>query len=394
MAYDPSPAPVAPPVSRLVINGRFLTQPMSGVQRVSLEVVRAIDGILAEGGFPDLTVTLAVPGGTIVTPLDLKRIAIGTTGGPRGNLWEQLVLPLQARRAALLCLGNTAPLLSLTVGKRVGVMLHDQAYRLFPADYSRAYRLWHRILDTMTVRHAAPLFTVSDTERDVLISRYPQLRGRICVTPNGGWSGTVPGGSRARPSDFRGYGLYVGALSHRKNMAGIVAVAVAMARLRGRRFVVVGPVTAQVEALRSSVPEDVRGLIEFRGHVPDSAMPDLYRGAAYLLYPSFYEASGLPPTEAMAFGCPVVTADLPVLRERCGDAAIFCDPHDHRAIISAVDWLLADQALHTRLAERGMARASLFTWRSQAFQILHAVQAQAEFLRASHGDAPVVASKA
>jgi glycosyltransferase involved in cell wall biosynthesis len=379
----------------LVLNGRFLSQPLSGVQRVSLEVVRAIDGILAEGGFPHLRVRLAVPPGTAVAHLDLQRIGIVTTGGPGGNLWEQTMLPWHARRAALLCLGNTAPLLALLLGRQVGVMLHDQAYRLYPADYSRAYRLWHTLLDMATVRRAAPLFTVSDAERAVLTARYPGLSARIHVAPNGGWPGAAPDqtpdGADVRASDFDGYGLYVGALSQRKNMGGIMAVAVALARSRGRRFVLVGPVNAQVEALRAGLPDDVRDLIEFRGHVPDADMPALYRGAAYLLYPSFYEASGLPPSEAMLFGCPVVTSDLPVLHERCGDAALYCDPHAHHAIIASVEALLGDRALHRRLAERGARRARGFTWRAQALQILGAVQALAKPGRAA-STAPIAAA--
>lgn len=374
-----------------MLNGRFLSQSLSGVQRVSLEVVHAIDVLLAEGAFPHLTVRLAVPPGTPVDTLDLQRITVVTTGGPGGNLWEQTVLAWYARRDALLCLGNTAPLLSLILGRQVGVMLHDQSYRLYPADYSRAYRLWHTLLDMATVRRAAPLFTVSQAERTVLTARYPGLSDRIHVAPNGGGSGAAPGEAAAQPSDFDGYGLYVGALSQRKNMGGIIAVAVALARSRGRRFVLAGPVNAQVEALRASLPEDVRGLVEFRGHVPDADMPALYRGAAYLLYPSFYEASGLPPTEAMMFGCPVVTSDLPVLHERCGDAALYCDPHEYPAIIASVEALLGDRDLHQRLAERGVRQARGFTWRAQALQILGAMQARAKPGRAAPS-APVVAA--
>jgi glycosyltransferase involved in cell wall biosynthesis len=378
----------------LVLNGRFLSQPLSGVQRVSHEVMRAIDGILAEGAFPHLKVRLAVPPGTRVDHLDLQRIEVVTTGGPGGNLWEQTMLPWHARKAALLCLGNTAPLLSLMLGRQVGVMLHDQSYRLYPADYSRAYRLWHTVLDMATVRRAAPLFTVSEAERAVLTARYPGLSARIHVAPNGGGSGLAPDEAVAQPSDIDGYGLYVGALSQRKNMGGIMAVAVALARSRGRRFVLVGPVNAQVEALRAALPEDVRELIEFRGHVPDADMPALFRGAAYLLYPSFYEASGLPPTEAMMFGCPVVTSDLPVLHERCGDAALYCDPHAHHEIIASVEALLGDRALHRRLAERGQRRARIFTWRAQALQILGAVQSLAKAGRTPRPASVVAASEA
>jgi glycosyltransferase involved in cell wall biosynthesis len=168
------------------------------------------------------------------------------------------------------------------------------------------------------------------------------------------------------------YGLFIGAPSRRKNIDAVLSTAIGLARLRAHRFQLVGP---DVERLRAQVPSDVAHLIEFRGYIRDDELPGLYRDAAYLLFPSFYEASGLPLSEAMTFGCPIVASDLPVMRERCGEAAIYCDPHDADSIRQAVDQLLGDPARMAELRRRGPHQAAQFTWRRQAELIVEAMSA-------------------
>ena len=111
----------------------------------------------------------------------------------------------------------------------------------------------------------------------------------------------------------------------------MLAVGIAMARERGIPLVLVGSSGAFLSPLPVSIPDDVKHLIRLEGQVEDlGRLGDLYRNARCLLFPSFYEASPLPPLEAMHFACPVVASDIPSMRERCGDAAAYCDPYERR----------------------------------------------------------------
>ena len=96
--------------------------------------------------------------------------------------------------------------------------------------------------------------------------------------------------------------------------------------------------------------------IRYLYYVDNPALIDLYRSGTFLLYPSFYEASGLLHNEAMTFDCPVVVSDLPVMHEPCGDAALYCDPHDIASIVDTT----------TSVAERGYLQANQFTLKNQA----------------------------
>ena len=95
-----------------------------------------------------------------------------------------------------------------------------------------------------------------------------------------------------------------------------------------------------------------------------------------LLLPSLYEGFGLTALEAMACGTPVIVSDRSSLPEVVGDAALFVDPEDPSSIASAIRRLFADDTLAKTYAERGLARARLFSWQQTARavqSILHRV---------------------
>ncbi|MCU0566179.1 MAG: glycosyltransferase family 4 protein [Oculatellaceae cyanobacterium Prado106] len=79
----------------------------------------------------------------------------------------------------------------------------------------------------------------------------------------------------------------------------------------------------------------------------------LYQGAYCLTFPSLYEGFGLPPVEAMNFGCPVVTSNVSCLPEVCGDAALYVDPYDVRDIKQKLEKILGDRQLRDDLAIAG-----------------------------------------
>lgn len=356
---------------QLALNGRFYSQKTTGVQRMAREFVRALEGLLAAGELPDLSVRLLVPAGTDVDAERLREIKVEVVGGGQGHAWEQLILPRHVGDEMLLNLGNTAPVLNLLGRRPVAVVLHDLSFRVFPEAYRFRYRLAHHLLNAVLMRRADPLITVSGTERDTISRYYPQTAGRIVVAPNGGWHDDEKLAPLAR---VRGYGLYVGSLSRRKNVEGVVAAAIRLARNRGLPFTIVGGRSPILARIMLDLPADVRPLIRFRGQVEDVATLDqLYRGAAFLLFPSFYEASALPPLEAMARRCPVIASDIPSLVERCGDAALYCDAHDVDSIVRAADRILDEPELVADLVVRGLAQAASFTWRSQARIIVDAL---------------------
>src|SRR5262249_30671767 len=83
-----------------------------------------------------------------------------------GHAWEQLVLPLRARGAQLLCPANVAPL----AHPRTAVVIHDCAALREPSWYSPAYARWQAWLLPRIARRAARVITVSSFSRAEIAS--------------------------------------------------------------------------------------------------------------------------------------------------------------------------------------------------------------------------------
>jgi len=174
------------------------------------------------------------------------------------------------------------------------------------------------------------------------------------------------------------YVLAVGTLQPRKNYPRLLE---AFAALRQRlacthQLVIVGgrgwlyeEIDAAITCL--SLADNVLML----GFVPDTDLPALYSGAELLAFPSLYEGFGLPALEAMACGTPVVASTAPSLPEVCGNAALLVCPTDTMALADAMEQVLTDEALATRLAERGRERARQFRWEDAAADLLKVYQA-------------------
>jgi glycosyltransferase involved in cell wall biosynthesis len=95
----------------------------------------------------------------------------------------------------------------------------------------------------------------------------------------------------------------------------------------------------------------------------DAELRDDYRSANLLVLPLLDATASNTVLEAMACGLPVVTSDVPAMREYAGDAGIFCPRGDAEAMAEAVRALLDDTAMRREHAVRGLRRAEMFSWR-------------------------------
>lgn len=100
----------------------------------------------------------------------------------------------------------------------------------------------------------------------------------------------------------------------------------------------------------------------FIGYVESEDLPALYNVADLFVYPSLYEGFGLPPLEAMACGCPVITSNTSSLPEVVGDAGIMFDPYDVDELSTAMFKVLSNDVLRRDLVIKGLNRAKVFSW--------------------------------
>lgn len=340
------------------INGRFLTQAMTGVQRCAHEVIGALDPLLA--GFELTADLLSPPGAGAVVPT-LQAIVPRPFGWSSGHVWEQAALPL-AGGPPLLNLCNTAPVLR----HRQVVCLHDANVFTAPESYRQAFRLFYRALHPLLARRAAILTTVSQAAARDLSHHLGIERRRITVLPNGHehalrWQAET--GALRRLPGTRPFVLLLGSRARHKNLELLLRLAPALDD-RGLDLVVTGG-RAGVFAVDGKSAVNA-GNLHWLGSVSDNDLAGLLGRALCLAFPSWTEGFGLPILESMTRGCPVIASDRASMPEVCGSAALLAAPDDPAAWLAAIDRLQASAALRADLIGRGAEQARRFSWTDAA----------------------------
>ncbi|MCC5973619.1 MAG: glycosyltransferase family 4 protein [Rubellimicrobium sp.] len=356
----------------LFINARFLTQPLSGVQRYARELVSALDARLAD----DAGLARALGPVTAFHPADL---ALDRTGplpdwrairpsplrGGRGHLWEQGALLSATRGGVLLSLGNSGPLLH----PRQVIAFHDTHLWDMPEAFACRYRLWHGMLRPRLARRAAEIVTVSEHAARALSARLAVAVERFGIVPNGADHilrlSPDPDVPAALGLTRGGYLLAVGNLSPNKNIARLVA-AHAMLPTAPPLVIAGGPAPGVTSASPAA-----GGRVIAAGRVSDAGLRALYEGAAGFVFVSLHEGFGIPPLEAMALGVPVLASRRAPLPEILGEAPLWCDPEDTADIARGIA-LLAAIAPAERAARigLGLAQAAGHTWQASAARLI------------------------
>jgi glycosyltransferase involved in cell wall biosynthesis len=149
--------------------------------------------------------------------------------------------------------------------------------------------------------------------------------------------------------------LAVGRLQAQKRLDVLVA---ASARWRGRAdapLVLIAGDGPDRGALRQQVAA-ASAPVQLLGARSDIA--DLLGIADVVALPSTWEARSLVAQETLRAGVPLVTTPVGGLPDLVGDAGVFVPVGDAVALGEALDRILADPALATRLGERGRAKAA------------------------------------
>ncbi len=256
------------------------------------------------------------------------------------------------------------------------IFVHDLAFRLRSAEVPWQQRAYFRFILPPALRQASAVFVPSEATRRDLLAQYQVagLEEKVEVIAEG-----IPQAVKAGPLPDGiepGFILAIGTVEPRKNYPRLL---LAYRQLRGRHgsppFIINGrPGVPQLviagragwaygDTLQRIAAEPG---VKYLGHVDEPTLSALYESASVLAFPSLYEGFGLPLLEAMARGVPAVVGAAGALPELALGAAISVDAEDTNAIATALERLLADEALRKKLGGEGSRRAKAYTWAAAA----------------------------
>jgi glycosyltransferase involved in cell wall biosynthesis len=356
----------------LTINGRFLSQRATGVQRYAFEMLQALDALLSEmlNAERPVVATLLVPPNAAEPLPNLRHIEVRRVGRLSGHLWEQIELPCYAR-GILVNWCNTFPIARL--GSQI-VQLHDASVYACPDGYTFGFRTFYRMLFAIAAARRSIKIATDSEFSAAELQRFVGIRRlQVTVVPCG-----VDHCLRVEPdySVIDRFGLRqerfvmaVGSDNKNKNIARLIE-AFSQLRAPGTRLVLVGGGNSQIF---SGVEFAKADWLIRTGYLSDDEVAALYSAASVFVFPSLYEGFGLPPLEAMSFGCPVICSNRASLPEVAGDAALYCDPVQVDDIRRQLDQLLNSPELRERLIDRGKQHSLSFTWRAAAQKMLRLI---------------------
>ena len=348
----------------IYINGRFLTQPMTGVERYAYNICKAL--VRLHQPF-----TIVCPKAPVHQDYDVSGLTIVHYGIGNSHFWEQCVLPFFFIGKKDYVVLSFTGLGSILIRHKV-MTVHDLSFLKNPSWYSRTYYWYYRFMTPLTVKTSRHILTVSEFSKSEILGFYPFLKAEnISVIYNAidrqlfkhQTSDIRYQTSDITPQPSAPFVLCVSSIDPRKNFARLIE---ACQDLNNVDLYIVGKYN-RVFSLQPSALSPQTSHIRFLGRVSDDELVRLYNQAACFVFPSLYEGFGLPPLEAMACGCPVLVSDIPVEREVCGDAALYFNPLDPQNILHTITQYLNDaDVIKEKMRQKGFENITRFSWEKSA----------------------------
>jgi glycosyltransferase involved in cell wall biosynthesis len=307
----------------------------------------------------------------------LEEQALRAVNRPARLLWEQTILPREAKRLALDCLFNpgfTAPFRSPCPNVTV---FHDLQHKRHPEHFRWWDLPFWRLFLRASVMASKHLIAVSEATKADLKKFYSVPDDRITVVPHG--VDPVYLHLLRRPEVSRPFLLCVSTLHPHKNLERLVRVFARFHKAQPEyRLVLAGMRGFHTEPVEKAIAENgLTDAVEITGWLPEADLHDLYRTATAFCYPSTFEGFGMPVLEAMAAGIPLACARIPPLEWLAQDTAVLFDPYDEAAMLRALEEIVSGSVeVHQRI-RRARERAAEFTWTLCAEKTLEVLRSQA-----------------
>lgn len=348
----------------IVVNSRFLTQNVTGVQRFAIEICKILKIKFARN------IVFLTPRNIIHKEVaeELGAQVIGTTCG---HIWEQIELPIYLKKhgnSLLINFCNTAPLFY----KNKIVTIHDLGFEVFPNTYSKKFLFFYKWLIPKIISNSKKVLTVSNFSKDEIIKYYGTPAEKIEVVYNA--VGSDFHEIRDENLSTQNYFLAVSSLNYRKNLPLVLkAFKLFSKKHSDYKLYIIGDFDSKsFSSLNLDGYKRIKG-IEFKGRVSDQDLIKYYSNAVAFVYPSFYEGFGIPPLEAQSCNCPVIVSAVSCLPEIFDQSVLYCDYEDSDSLLVQMN-TVKEGSCRERLINLGMNNRKKYDWQISAEKVYKIIE--------------------
>ena len=329
-------------MDKIVINGLFLVQQESGVQRFAKEILKELDKIV------DFDIEILIPKNSLAYKERLfTNITIVEYGKNKGRIWENIDYPhyLRLQKATGLNLCNTAPLFNPGI-----IVIHDVGYKnskdIEEVRTKWAKMVWRDFQNKCYFAFAKRIITVSQFSKNEIL-KFFKPKQKIDVIYNS-WQHykSIESNNKIINNNGLKKGSYFFALSNLSDHKNFVWILKVAAMNPTTNFVISGG--ANPRYFKFTIDVDSLSNVKYLGRVTDSEAKALMENCFAFISPSLYEGFGIPPLEALSVGANIIVSDIPAHREVFKDAAVYINPRDYNYDLSNVtfpDKYLLDKCL-------------------------------------------------
>ena len=304
------------------------------------------------------------------------------------SLAEQVLFPFIIARERLDLIHFPHFNVPLFLNTKFVVTIHDLILTKFPTTRAstlspclyKLKNLAYRTVISSAVRRSKKIITVSSFTKKDLVDKFKVDASKIIVTYEGvanlaKGNDSLLGSKISSHRTIVDYNLgdrfllYVGNAYPHKNLNSLVEVFERLHRdYSDLKLVLVGKEDYFYNRLKeftfekSLWREGEESPVIFTGYVLDVELEILFKKALLYIFPSFYEGFGLPPLEAMAKKCPVISSDKASLPEILGDAAIYFDPYNKDDMYEKIKETMFNNELKEELIEKGLEQIKKYNW--------------------------------
>jgi len=343
----------------IVVNAKFLTQTITGVQRYALEICKRLPRYIGEEEvvFVSPRAPLVNSIGEDVAPIHFGRLP--------ASLWEQIELPLfliKHGSPLLINLAGTGPVFY----KNKLMALYDLAFKHHPEWFSFSFQKVYNILIPIGLKNSIKVITDSYYVKEDINKTYgvnPNIIEVIYAAPSKMFYN--------QNLNREKFILTVSSIDPRKNLKAVIQ---SFKNLdTDYKLVIVGKRNHIFSNF--DLEDDINdSKINFTGYLSDEKLVELYNKASIFIYASLFEGFGMPPLEAQACGCSCIVSNTTSLPEVYRDSVEYCSPKDTESITAAMQELIENENKRADLQKSGFENVLRFSWRTSANQLQKVIE--------------------